>query len=301
MTTTARAAPGALRALLAESIDYAGLFPPARLDMAEAVAEYAKGRNGDHAWMLARFVLPVARLSEWEAAAGTHPADGGEWWRLSALGGPELAEDVKAIEAFNRRHQGLARVDSVELRAASVQEIGAAINLLPPKLVVHFEIPTEPDPEPLLRTIAARGACAKVRTGGLTPDAFPTPESLARFIQLCTAARVPFKATAGLHHPLRGEYRLTYEPGSPSGTMFGFLNVFLAAALLRAGHSVAEALALLEEPSAEAFQWNDQGVIWRGRRLDRQLLRDTRRECALSFGSCSMAEPIRELQAMGIL
>ena len=87
--------------------------------------------------------------------------------------------------------------------------------------------------QPRLAVLSAAGARAKVRTGGVTEGAFPASHALARFIQSCADAGVPFKATAGLHHPLRGEYRLTYEPGSPHGMMFGFLNVFLAAAFAR--------------------------------------------------------------------
>jgi len=34
---------------------------------------------------------------------------------------------------------------------------------------------------------------------------------------------VPFKATAGLHHPLRCIHPLTHEPNSPAAAMHGFL------------------------------------------------------------------------------
>ena len=97
-------------------------------------------------------------------------------------------------------------------------------------------------PAPLVAAIARRGGRAKMRTGGVTAEAFPTAAQVLRFLRACTEARVPFKATAGLHHPLRAEYRLTYAPDSPRGTMFGFLNVFLTAVLLRHGLSDKDAL-----------------------------------------------------------
>jgi len=54
----------ALRTLLAGSIDYAGLFPPASLEMAEAARNYEAYRSGPHSWALGRFILPSARLNE---------------------------------------------------------------------------------------------------------------------------------------------------------------------------------------------------------------------------------------------
>ena len=82
---------------------------------------------------------------------------------------------------------------------------------------------------------------------GITKDAFPKTSELIRFLRGCVQAGLPFKATAGLHHPLRAEYRLTYAPDSPTGVMFGFLNLFLATAFLRAGMAESEAARLLEE------------------------------------------------------
>jgi hypothetical protein len=145
---------------------------------------------------------------------------------------------------------------------------------------------------------AIAGACgrAKARTGGVTPDAFPEPATLLRFLRAVTAARVPFKLTAGLHHPLRAEYRLTYAPDSPRGTMYGFLNVFLTAAFLRAGLPDAEAVKLLGERSAGAFRFMPDAIEWRGHRVDRATIAATRTEGIGGFGSCSFTEPVGELR-----
>ena len=83
--------------------------------------------------------------------------------------------------------------------------------MLPEGVTAYFELPIDADPAPLA---GGRGR-AKVRTGGLTPEAFPAPADLARFLYRCAKARVPFKATAGLHHPIRSMQRCTYEPDSP--------------------------------------------------------------------------------------
>jgi hypothetical protein len=124
---------------------------------------------------------------------------------------------------------------------------------------------------------------------------------LARFIQACADAGVPFKATAGLHHPLRGKYRLTYEAGSPHGMMFGFLNVFLAAALARTGLTARELAMLLEESDATAFAFTESGASWRGRNVSRTEISAVRHHVALSFGSCSFREPVDDLRSLGLL
>jgi hypothetical protein len=294
-----------LHALLAGLVDYAGLFPPAARGMTDAVREYTAHRAGPHAWMLGRFVLPVARLAEFEAAAETHLGrDPGDPWRLSVLAAPDLADAVLRIGEFNCRHAApgarAAVADVVELKAATTVEIERAAKL-PSWLVPYVEIPLADDPAPLVDALARAGLRAKVRTGGVTADAFPTLAQLARFVVRCARAGVPFKATAGLHHPLRGEFRLTYEPGAPHGTMFGFLNVFLAAALARAGADEADVAALLEERDPRALAVADDALAWRGHRFTADALREARTSAALAFGSCSFAEPVDDLRALGLL
>jgi hypothetical protein len=149
--------------------------------------------------------------------------------------------------------------------------------------------------------VAACGRWAKIRTGGETADKIPSAASVVEFIHLCLSADVPFKATAGLHHPLRSVHKLTYQPESPLGMMHGFLNVFLAAAFLRAGMESALAVSLLEEQSSAVFRFDGDGVTWREHRLISKELVAARRSFALSFGSCSFTEPIDDLQSLGLL
>ncbi|OYV71835.1 MAG: hypothetical protein B7Z72_06100, partial [Gemmatimonadetes bacterium 21-71-4] len=111
---------------------------------------------------------------------------------------------------------------------------------------------------------------------------------------------VPFKATAGLHHPLRAEYSLTYESDAPRGTMYGYLNLFLAAAFMSRGLDDASALALLEERDASALRFDTEGVRWDGHLLSADDLRHARRQI-VAFGSCSFREPVDDLRALGLL
>jgi hypothetical protein len=112
---------------------------------------------------------------------------------------------------------------------------------------------------------------------------------------------VPFKATAGLHHPLRSVHRFTYQADSPSGIMHGFVNVFLAAAFLRAGMETKTAVQLLDEQSADAFHFNAAGVGWRRHQLSQREIAAARRGFAVSFGSCSFTEPIDDLKRLRLL
>jgi hypothetical protein len=299
-------------------IDYAGLFPPAGLEMSAAVETYARHRQGEHEWMLGRFVCPVSRLDEFSrhAAAllpGTHATSGyrerigvTEPWRLSALIDGPLDANLEAIERFNARHadpdQGLARVDWVELKPETVADIDPAIDHLPSSLYPFFEVPAGADPRGYIAALAGQNVGAKIRTGGVTASAFPAVEHLASFLLACHAADVPFKATAGLHHPVRGSYPLTYEPGSARCVMHGFLNLFFAATLVRAGRVEGRALTdLLGETDAGAFRLEPSGLRWRELSVDLPTLARARESFALSFGSCSFDEPVEDLRRAGVL
>ena len=297
-----------VRSLLENLIDYAGLFPPAELPMAEAVKNYAAYRQSKHAWMLGKFIVPAARLEEFEQAAeGYWPLDGeAGFWKLSALGGANLNDDLAAINRFSRRHSlgeqaAAVMVDAIEFKASTVAEIQTAMRTMHPTLTCFIEIPIHEDPTELIRAIGAEGAFAKVRTGGVTADAFPSSQNLARFLAICAKEDVGFKATAGLHHPLRSVNRLTYEPDSASAWMHGFLNVFLAAAFAQNGMDAARVVEILDETSLEAFQVEERSITWRNEMVVVGHIRNARSLFSTSFGSCSFTEPIEDLQRLNLL
>lgn len=295
-----------LHDLLAGAIDYAGLFPPASLGMDEAVQRFAAYRRSSHAGMLGRFVVPVAQLDACAASADALPSDarGTDVWNISALAGGDIAADLHIVRTFNAsRHAGgrpRLLVDTLEFRA----DRPAVISTLPPVAaempVLFAEIPLETDPVPFLDVLSAAHMRAKVRTGGITPDAFPAPEHLARFVTACVRAGVPFKATAGLHHPLRGRYRLTYADAGPSGIMFGFLNVLLATALAAAGGSEDDVRRILEQEDPQTVRFEAEQVGWGAYRLPYAAVAAARSHFT-TFGSCSFEEPVNDLQQMGLL
>jgi hypothetical protein len=298
-----------VQALLQSIIDYAGLFPPAKLDMPAAVRNYSSYLAGDDAWMLGRLIVPVARLDEFEQCAEEllPQSDSDDPWLLSALtaaaGSAEFERDLETLAVFNERHghakNGLAMIDVIEVKADSANAIDSTLDLIndaEDDLFPYFEIPIAGDPRGMIATLVGSEAGAKVRTGGVTADLYPTPHDLARFIAVCAAADVPLKATAGLHHPLR------HQSAATGAEEFGFLNVFIAGCIVH-DHELdePELIELLTETSIDAFTFEDDRIIWRDHIIDAEAVSDARESFAVSFGSCSFDEPREELRTLGLL
>jgi hypothetical protein len=287
----------ALTALLDGLVDYAGLFPPAALPMDEAVRNYAAYRDGDSRAMLARFVLPVARLGEFVISASALPGASTPW-PLAVLAG---AADANALDAFDAAHGERWRVDTVEAKAEDLAGVAALAAAFGGRRTVYVELSATREPSALIAAVGAAGMRAKIRTGGVTAEAFPSPVQVMAFITACVSRDVPFKATAGLHHPLRGEYALTYAADAPRGMMYGFLNVFMAAVLLHAGHAPGAVMPLLEERDGSAIAFTDDAIRWRGLSATAAQVTAARATFAGSFGSCSFIEPVQDLAALSLL
>ncbi len=291
-----------VRALLAEIIDYAGLFPPSALSMPEVVINYAAYKNSNYKWMLGRLVVPVNRLDEFSMSARDFISRDAEVWKLSVLGSEDIYETVRRIEDFNARNAPRVIIDALEVKANTSFLINKIADAVPPNLATYFEIPLREDLADLFSTVALRKQRAKIRTGGTTADAFPTAAQITRFMRVCLAANIPFKATAGLHHPVRSLKPLTYEKDAPEDVMNGFLNVFLAAGFLKQNYKSSSIHKLLEDEQAENFTFEDDGVLWRHKHfLNTAQLKTLREKNMISFGSCSFDEPIEDLQEIGIL
>ena len=285
-----------LRTLLEGLIDYAGLFPPAALPMADVHHNFDRYRRSPHAWALGRLVVPAGRLEELSAHAAASP-DGPV--RISALIGDDVMRDLAII----RRENELGRlvIDTVEASAPSASAVDTIATAIGNALTVYLEIPVESDPRPLVANIRQVGARAKIRTGGVVATAVPSPSHCARFISRCAEHDVAFKATAGLHHPLRGDHALDGTPDGPRATMFGFLNLFIAAAFARSGVSEASIAHLLDERDVAAFQFTDGAIAWRGHSVSLHDVAAARASFAIAFGSCSFREPIDDLHRLGLL
>ena len=289
----------AVAALLDGLVDFAGLFPPAAMPMRDAVPAYARYVAGPAKAKLGRFVIPVGRLEELVVAVDALPLEHAPGsnapWRLSVLAG---AADAATLTAFDAAHGGRLVIDTVEAKAGTVTDVERLGAALGRRYFLYVEIPSHEDPTLLVAAIKAQGFRAKIRTGGVVAEAFPAAADILRFLAACADARVPFKATAGLHHPLRGEFALTYAADSARGTMFGFLNVFLTAVLLHAGAPRADLVSLLEERDPRAIVADDASIRWRGLAVTTAQIAAARASFVGSFGSCSFEDPVRELSTL---
>jgi hypothetical protein len=282
----------AVRSAFERIVDYAGLFPPAQLPLGEAVAEYERERKGGYAWMLGRFVVPVARIVELDSLledSVTVPAavllNGGTLVSRSAHVKPERCEVALRVD----REAGAAR--------AAVRALKKGVEVLAPGVPAVVEVSNGLSSAMLAETVdvlAEQGFTAKIRCGGAAADATPSVEFLSNFIFAVVHAGVPFKATAGLHHPVR-HYNEVVEY-----TMHGFLNV-LAAACFASEVDSATVMRIIAEEDAESFHFDEHHFAWRGCVASDERLRSVRERVFLSFGSCSFAEPVDDLVALGIL
>ena len=303
-------ASASLRALLDQAIDYAGMFPPCSLALEPALRNQGSYVRSPEAWMLNGFVLPVEQfnaarqlLSEFDPH---HPL------RVAALGPKTtgvdafltaLANAATAIRSFSKSDIGLVSVNHLEMflpddvDSVSLKGASTIVGELP----VFWEAPPE-RAEQTVALIAGHNSDAdtatfgyKLRTGGVTADAFPTSAQIARALVTAATRQLPIKFTAGLHHPIR-QYRDEIKT-----KMHGFLNV-QGAAVLAAEHqwNVDQAAMMLEDEDPRSFSFTDDLFAWRDWKIDTERLQ-YRRKFVRSFGSCSFEEPRDDLRALKFL
>jgi hypothetical protein len=294
-----------LRALLAHAIDYAGLFPPADLALEPALQNQAAHLRAPERWMLGAFILPIAKFPEAGAQLAQfnseHPLE------ISALGpktvkaadfrrGLETA--AEAIKQFLSEHKDGVSVRQFEMplpRGSVSKSLGAARALLGDlALDVFWEAPADAA-VPTIEVLSGSGAGFKLRTGGVTADAFPSDAQIARALVTAAKHRVPIKFTAGLHHPVR----LFHE--SVGTKMHGFLNV-LGAGVLAAEHrwSESQTQEMLADEEAGAFAFEEEMMRWRDWKISTAQI-TARRQLVTSLGSCSFDEPRDDLGGLHLL
>ena len=281
----------AVRALVRDCIDYAGLFPPAKLDLETTVRNYSNYRPGADSWALGRLVLPAARLSEFVQRWPEFAAE----WPVSVVLGPDYGAEISIALTSG------VQVQMIECRPARAEHVAEIRRRVPDNVKVFVEAPAACDLEEMLAVIESAGACAKIRTGGVTADAIPTVSDVAAFLTGCARRRICLKATAGLHHAVRGEHPLTYDMHSPQATMHGFVNFLVAALVAFQGGNRVDVQKALEDDSSAHFNPCDRGIQWDGLSLSVDVIEELRSRFVVGFGSCSFEEPMTELRAIGWL
>lgn len=306
-----------LKALLSSIVDYAGLFPPAQLSLVDAMAMYVRARRSPHRWMLDRFVIPAARLRELVEQLPPLPAssDAAPSWPLSVILSKNWAAElpeVRQLADVIMKQDNHLQINSLEVAPLLPAEIQQVCLHRWANIPLFFELPWDIDLAPYLDVLHRTRTAAKLRTGGTTPDAFPSNLQLSQRILSLAEAPIPFKATAGLHHPLRSSRRLIDSSQAPLVPMHGFLNVAILAALAyqKKSLTVDEAIAILEAPFLDSFQVTDTELQWGSSPENKTVahyslsiteIEQSRQQFFRSFGSCSFQEPIDDLQALGLL
>lgn len=319
-----------LQALLSSLIDYAGLFPPAALALDQALRNYAAYRRQPERWMLARFLCPSTRLKD--LAHHDELAAAGPGFNLAVLGqggkttqefAEALLNDFQSVKAFIKKHGRRAHIGSVEIRlplvlltgekgAQTMQRIVLLIATQAdealadqglPLVSTFFEIETGPqwlaavrDLLPVLREDPLRRRGFKLRCGGPTAAAVPTPAEVAEVMDLCRVDAVPMKFTAGMHHPVRCNDAALKTP------THGFFNIFVAGVLAHAREIASAALTeIIADEKAASFEFDESGLRWRHLHATVDEITQARQQFVTSFGSCSFDEPRDHLRTMGLL
>jgi hypothetical protein len=301
-----------LRALLTQAIDYAGLFPPASLELEPALRNYAEYTRVPEAWMLGPFILPVAQF---DAAAGGISQFGKDRpLRVSALGPrtdnaaaflPSLSAAMDSIASFRAACGGAASVEQFEMPLPS--EVTAdLLEAIPSRtdlqLATFWEAPANAARRVVgfladsNRANPGRHKLGfKLRTGGVTAEAFPSSAEIAAALMAAGNQQVPIKFTAGLHHPVR----LFHE--SVQTKMHGFLNV-LGAAVLALEHQWSEPdiVQMLDDEDPASFSFTAEAFAWRDCEIPTAKI-VARRKLVTSLGSCSFDEPRDDLRALKLL
>lgn len=316
------ALPFSLYSLLYQIVDYAGLFPPASLALEPAIRNFIRYQTWPEHWMLSRFIIPAVKLRELAELVMT-----GLTWdgtlRFSVLGrsgmDPEafltgVEADIQEVKDFRRLMGERFQLDVYETRipvAEEEQHVRAILDKAIPifynaGLSSFFESPFsqgwEFRAEDLIQVIAHANATTpsdlhvgfKLRTGGVTADAFPTPAQVAFALCSCRDTGVSIKCTAGLHHPIRS---FRTEVGT---NMHGFLNVFIGGVMASAhGLDVNRVGKILEEENPAQFEFSSDELVWNGLKVETAHIEKIRRLGLISFGSCSFEEPKEDLEALG--
>jgi hypothetical protein len=299
--------PDARQAMFAALIDYAGLYPPAGLDMAGAVAGYRAVRTSPRAWIAGRFICPASRLEELAAVLIETMEPGEPAWPVSVTFDLEPGPSASAASAFHAEMEPAASVHLAEATispgsgAASVASLYTTALSISDTVVPFLEVPRDGAVAASLASIAGavasslRPGGAKLRCGGLSPEDFPSTREVAEFIIECVDRALPFKTTAGLHHPIRR------HDEELDVMRHGFVNLLTAAAGARAGAGMLTVEAIIADTDPDAFDLSFGAVEWRGVRLGTKAIEETRRETFIAYGSCEFGEPVEDLAGLGML
>lgn len=277
--------PRGIPPLFAHLVDDAALFPPANASVPEAVAAHLEMREGNYAGVMGPMLCQASRLAELiTELAKAKPA---KPVALSLVCDSGLGGVPKSLSIIEGR-QELLDLKMVEMPAPTdVDDIWLErVSEFVPEDVARVVEPRRGGEGWLdgIRRVADHGCWPKFRCGGETVESFPSVDVVADFLAVASTLDVPFKATAGLHRAAR-----TFDEGT-GFHHHGFLNLLVATARSLSGKDVHEALANTDsaELAAEAAGLSNDAA-----RAVRQVF--------TSYGSCSLTEPMDDLEGLELL
>ncbi|WP_109489339.1 hypothetical protein [Occallatibacter savannae] len=282
----------AMETLLVGLFDYAGLYPPASLSLRTATDKYVEYACDRHASALGRFIINFDRLDELRAMVGDRLRE----FRLSVI-----VPDPDSLAVISREIKSGMPIEAVEMKFSDPGTIESVSKMIPESVNAYIEVPLDISGIAALQSISSAGMCAKIRMGGVIAEAFPSDGAVIEMLSALARLRLAFKATAGLHHPIRSVQPLTYEPQSANSKMHGFANLLCAAAVLYFGGVEREAERVLQEVDGSAWRVDGNYLQWRHLKWDRKQLATVRREFLIGIGTCSFDEPIHDMEALGWL
>lgn len=316
---------------MSKIIDYAGLFPPASLELEPAFTNYLNYKNDEYSDMLSKFICPMKllpRFSEFAVKPENIRAIGSNNIEFSLLptgGNTEneffnaLKYDIDNIRLFIDKDKFGTSVNTFEIKipqdvlsvrnTQAVKEfITKASDILSNAVkstAVIFCEPVFKDENDKILFYAAEAIaesneenCSngfKLRTGGVEASAFPVPEKISQTIKTCFDFKIPFKATAGLHHPVR------HFNDSVNCKMHGFLNVFTAGILLyKYGFETDTVNAIIKDENPLSFIFGESGMKWNEFEASVEEI-NYGRKLMVSFGSCSFEEPVEDIKSLNLI
>ncbi len=307
-------------AFLKDLIDYAGIYPPASLSLDQAIRNYADFLIDKDAWMLGRFILPASRLVELDPYISLFSLQKplrcsalGRWSDSKELCIEGLKADLLVVKDFRERYGGMVNVDVLELPLPPILIDRELITILAKEaseegLDLFCEVTAPINQEwqrqmqQALEEIATHNAFGgpivglKLRTGGVTADAFPSAEQVATILHACQEGQIALKFTAGLHHPIR-MYRDEVKT-----RMHGFLNIFAAGMLAHVYNLDVLAIGkILADEERDHFLFTEEGLAWNHKIIPVSEITKLRLEYFRSFGSCSFEEPREDLRLLKLL
>jgi hypothetical protein len=263
--------------------DDAAVFPPGLAPLADAVPAHRAHRASSYAPLVGPLVLPASALDDLYPLLRGH-ADTPLDLSITAPGGPcEAAKAMTAAADLPVDLRGLEVAVPPGMEPDEFFRLLGAVGDVP----VFVEVPRDERRPSIIAAVAELGHRAKFRTGGVKAQLYPSPDELAAAIKAVVDADVPFKATAGLHHPVRNT-----DPET-GFHQHGFLNLLLATDAAADRRPVEELSALLADRDAAA-------VAARVADLGEERTAAARARF-LSFGTCSITDPLNELADLGLL